>query len=142
MKKLRRLQDEYFNSLPDSHFREGILILEKRWAKSIEVKGNNTADYPGLVSCSLALDQYGGARQWKRPLQFFEPNGIGIVSPTPTWHLSGSGRSASRKTICVPIDSGQRLLMAIFPPWSLAILVVLCTAEYSVGSQHSVSFHQ
>ncbi|UYV68429.1 hypothetical protein LAZ67_5004294 [Cordylochernes scorpioides] len=39
-KTLRFLHDEYFNTLPDSHFQEGILILEKRWTKCFEVKGD------------------------------------------------------------------------------------------------------
>lgn len=32
--------DDYFNSLPESHFREGILKLEKRWTKCIEEQGD------------------------------------------------------------------------------------------------------
>ncbi|UYV72366.1 hypothetical protein LAZ67_9002791 [Cordylochernes scorpioides] len=34
--EVERAVDEYFNSLPDFHFLEGILILEKRWTKSMD----------------------------------------------------------------------------------------------------------
>ncbi|UYV63438.1 POLK [Cordylochernes scorpioides] len=36
--EVERAVDEYFNSLPDSHFQERILILEKHWTKFVEVK--------------------------------------------------------------------------------------------------------
>lgn len=32
--------DAYFDMLPETHFREGILLLEKRWTKCIEVNGD------------------------------------------------------------------------------------------------------
>ncbi|XP_014481491.1 PREDICTED: histone-lysine N-methyltransferase SETMAR-like [Dinoponera quadriceps] len=38
--EVERAVDEYFNSLPESHFREGVLMLEKRWIKCVEVKGD------------------------------------------------------------------------------------------------------
>lgn len=38
--EVEKVVNEYFNSIPDSHFREGILMLEKRWTKCVEVKGN------------------------------------------------------------------------------------------------------
>ncbi|XP_014483746.1 PREDICTED: uncharacterized protein LOC106746967 [Dinoponera quadriceps] len=38
--EVERTVDEYFNSLPESHFREGIPMLKKRWTKCVEVKGD------------------------------------------------------------------------------------------------------
>lgn len=38
--EVERAVDEYFHNLPDSHFREGILMLEKRWIKCVELKGD------------------------------------------------------------------------------------------------------
>ncbi|UYV77164.1 hypothetical protein LAZ67_14003472 [Cordylochernes scorpioides] len=38
--EVKRAVDEYFDSLPDSRFWEGILILEKRWTKCVKVKGD------------------------------------------------------------------------------------------------------
>jgi hypothetical protein len=40
---VERAIDQYFNSLPDFHFQEGILILKNGWTKRVEVKG----DYVG-----------------------------------------------------------------------------------------------
>lgn len=39
-KEVEGAVDGYFHSLPDSHFREGIQMLEKRWTKCVEVKGD------------------------------------------------------------------------------------------------------
>ena len=38
--EVQRAIDEYFNTFSDSHFREGMLLLEKRWTKYVEVKGD------------------------------------------------------------------------------------------------------
>lgn len=38
--EVEKAVDEYFDNLPESHFREGILKLEKRWTKCVEVKGD------------------------------------------------------------------------------------------------------
>ena len=38
--EVKKYLNEYINSLTDSHFREGILVLEKCWAKCVEVKGD------------------------------------------------------------------------------------------------------
>lgn len=38
--EVERVVNEYFCSLPESHFREGILMLEKRWSKCVEVRGD------------------------------------------------------------------------------------------------------
>ncbi|UYV81925.1 hypothetical protein LAZ67_21000150 [Cordylochernes scorpioides] len=38
--EVEKAVDEHFNSLPNSHFQTGILILEKHWTKCGEVKGD------------------------------------------------------------------------------------------------------
>ncbi|UYV67814.1 hypothetical protein LAZ67_5002122 [Cordylochernes scorpioides] len=38
--EVERAVDEYFNGLSDSHFWEGILILETHWTECVEVKGD------------------------------------------------------------------------------------------------------
>lgn len=43
IEKVQRAVSEYFNNLPDSHFRKGILMLEKLWTKSVkcvEIEGD------------------------------------------------------------------------------------------------------
>ncbi|UYV67817.1 hypothetical protein LAZ67_5002129 [Cordylochernes scorpioides] len=43
--EVERAVDEYFNGLSDSHFWEGILILETHWTECVEVKGDYTTVY-------------------------------------------------------------------------------------------------
>ncbi|UYV74211.1 hypothetical protein LAZ67_11002454 [Cordylochernes scorpioides] len=37
---VERAVDEFLNSLPDTYIQEGILILEKRWTKCVNAKGD------------------------------------------------------------------------------------------------------
>ncbi|GFV09863.1 hypothetical protein TNCV_2599171 [Trichonephila clavipes] len=53
--KVERTIDEYFYSPPESHFQEGILMLEKRWTKRVDVKGDHVENKILIENCSLSL---------------------------------------------------------------------------------------
>ncbi|UYV65274.1 hypothetical protein LAZ67_3003772 [Cordylochernes scorpioides] len=89
--EVERAVDEYFNRLPDSHFWEGILILEKLRTKCVEVK----EDYPPYqrndafsmhraANCLAPRARLYGLASWGQP-----------INPQASPRVHGQGTMAS-----------------------------------------------